>query len=252
MNETSQQQKSAPDRNYRHRLIVALDHSDPVEAAALVDTLADDVTSYKIGMELYHSNGSELVTRLADRGKHVFLDLKFHDIPNTVAQASKAVTRLGVAMFNLHAAGGSDMMKRAKDASLEAAAALGKPAPLLLAVTVLTSMNQQTFENDLGFSGRIEDKVLNWARMTQKAGLDGVVASAREAAAIKRVCGESFLIVTPGIRPKGSMADDQQRIMDPATALREGADYLVVGRPITRHKNPVEAARLILREMEGI
>jgi orotidine-5'-phosphate decarboxylase len=252
MNETSQQQKAASDSGYRRRLIVALDHSDPVEAAALVDKLADDVISYKIGMELYHSNGSGLVTRLADRGKHVFLDLKFHDIPNTVAQVSKAVTKLGVTMFNVHAAGGIDMMRRAKDASLEAAATLGKPAPLLLAVTVLTSMDQQAFENDLGFSGRIEDKVLSWACMTQKAGLDGVVASAREAAAIKRVCGESFLIVTPGIRPKDGMADDQQRIMDPATALREGADYLVVGRPITRHKNPVEAARLILREMEGI
>jgi orotidine-5'-phosphate decarboxylase len=251
MNDTNHPKEADPDREWRRRLIVALDHSDPLEASALVDTLADDVTSYKIGMELYHSNGSGLVTRLVDRGKHIFLDLKFHDIPNTVAQASKAVTRLGVAMFNVHAAGGSDMMKRAKDASLETAATLGKPAPLLLAVTILTSMNQQAFENDLGFSGRIEDKVLNWARMAQKAGLDGVVASAREAAAIKRVCGEAFLIVTPGIRPKGSMADDQQRVMDPATALREGADYLVVGRPVTRHKNPVEAARLILREMEG-
>ena len=237
-------QKSA-----REKLIVALDKPEAGEVHQLVEALGNTVTWYKVGMELYYNEGNAMVKSLLSQGKQVFLDLKFHDIPNTVGQAARAATRLGVGMFNVHAGGGGEMMRQAVLSSREEAARLGLKPPVVLGVTVLTSMNQQAFEGDLGVGGTIEDKVVKWAVLAQEAGLDGVVASAREAALIRKQCGTGFQIVTPGIRPAGSALNDQARVMTPEMALEAGADYLVVGRPITAAVNPADAARSVLEAM---
>jgi orotidine-5'-phosphate decarboxylase len=236
--------------NLSERLIVALDVSTAQEALGIADSLGDTVSYFKVGMQLYNSEGPEMVKQLTGRGKQVFLDLKFHDIPNTAAQAGGVVTRLGVTMFNLHVAGGRVMMKETLAKAADEAAKLGINRPKIIGVTVLTSMNQQQFEADMGYLMPVKDKVREWSLMAQEAGLDGVVASAEELPIIRASCGNEFLVVTPGIRPAWSVTNDQQRIVTPKEAIKMGASYIVVGRPIYGNDNPREAALKILAEME--
>ena len=244
-----QEQQVVSEQWVKDRLIVALDKSDKNQVMQLIQVLGDEIVWYKVGMELYYNEGNTLVEELLATKKKVFLDLKFHDIPNTVEQASRAASRLGIGMFNVHVAGGVLMMRQAKEGSLEEAHKLGYHPPMVLGMTILTSLSQQVFNHEVGFSGTIRNKVLKWAEMAQKAGLDGVVASAREAEDIKRECGPDFKIITPGIRPIGSALDDQSRVMDPAKALSAGSDFLVVGRPITRDADPRRAAMDIKKQM---
>ncbi len=247
MNE--QEQQILREQWVKDRLIVALDKPDKKQVLQLIQELGDEIVWYKVGMELYYNQGNALVEELLAAKKKVFLDLKFHDIPNTVEQASRAATRLGISMFNVHVAGGLQMMRQAKAGSLEEAQKQGYQPPMVLGMTILTSLSQQVFNHEVGFSGTIRHKVLHWAALAQKAGLDGVVASAQEAEAIKRECGQEFKIITPGIRPAGSSLDDQSRVMDPAKALDAGSDFLVVGRPITKDENPRKAAMNIKEQM---
>jgi orotidine-5'-phosphate decarboxylase len=197
----------------------------------------------KVGKELFTAAGPALVEQLATRGFGVFLDLKFHDIPNTVAAACRAAARLGVWMLNVHASGGRAMLAAARDAI-----PVGLDAPRLIAVTLLTSMEQSDL-NELGISGTPDQVVLRLAALTNACGLDGVVCSAREAAAVRAQCGDGFALVTPGIRPADAASDDQQRIATPAGAIRAGATYLVIGRPITRAPDPLAALERLNAEV---
>jgi len=227
------------------RIIVALDVPDAAAALALAARLDASKCSLKVGKELFTATGPGLVRELAGRGFRVFLDLKFHDIPNTVAQACAAATRLGVWMLNVHASGGAAMMAAARDAVGRTAGEAGLPRPLLIAVTVLTSLSAGDLAA-IGVNASPEEQVLRLARLTQAQGLDGVVCSAREAAALKRALGPGFTLVTPGIRPEGSAANDQARVMTPPQAIAAGADHLVIGRPIAAAPDPQAALDAIL------
>lgn len=225
--------------NPADRLIVALDLDGLSPAEQMVRQLVPaGVTRFKIGLNLFTQAGPTAVEMVHRNSGKVFLDLKFHDIPNTVAQAVQAAARLGVWMANVHTQGGSAMMRQA--------GAAANPL-LLIGVTVLTSMADKDLR-EAGVQKSVKDQVLHLARLAQAAGLNGVVASAREAKEIRQACGEGFLIVTPGIRSPGEDADDQQRTATPAEAIRAGADYLVVGRPILKATDPAKAARAILEE----
>lgn len=230
----------------KDKILVALDVESGRDALALADRLRGTVGGFKIGSRLFTAEGPAIVRALAERGDRVFLDLKFHDIPNTVATAVEAATALGVWMVNVHAAGGTAMMRAARSAAHEAAARRNVPPPLVIAVTVLTSMNQAVLA-EAGVVIELMDQVLRLAEQTQAAGLDGVVASPRETAAIRKRCGGDFAIVTPGIR--GGSADaakgDQERTMTPVEAVTAGASYLVIGRPIIAAPDPLAAARAI-------
>ncbi|MCF0140168.1 MAG: orotidine-5'-phosphate decarboxylase [Acidaminococcus fermentans] len=234
----------------RDRLICALDFPTFDEAKALVEELGDAVTFYKVGMELFYGAGPDIIRYLKEKDKKVFLDLKLQDIPNTVAHSLAVLTRLGADIMNVHAVGGSKMMAEGMKAVKEAAAELGRPAPKLIAVTVLTSMDEAQWK-PLNYARPIGEEVLDLAALTKESGLDGVVASPREAAGIRERCGKDFLIVTPGVRPAWAASNDQSRIATPAAAIGNGSTHLVVGRPITRADNKQEAVRKILEEMEG-
>lgn len=222
------------------RLIVALDVDKIEDAVRLVRTMAPlGVTHFKVGLNLFTRAGPAAVEAVHQAGGRVFLDLKFHDIPNTVAGAVQAASRMGVWMTNVHISGGSAMMRAALSGR-------GKEL-LLIGVTVLTSMAEKDL-TELGARNPIQEQVLSLAKLAQEAGLSGVVASAREAVMIRRTCGEGFLIVTPGIRPKDKAVDDQQRTGTPGEAIRAGADYLVVGRPILEAPDPAVVARRIIEE----
>lgn len=233
------------------RLIVALDFHTMEDVRALVRALGDRVTYYKVGMELFYAVGGDVVRWLRGEGKHVFLDLKLHDIPNTVAGGLAALTALGADILNVHASGGLTMMREAAERLHRAAERLGVPCPKLIAITVLTSISAEDWQG-VGQTRGIEESVLRLARLAKEAGLDGVVASPQEAAAIRAACGEDFLIVTPGVRPAGASIDDQSRIATPAAALSAGASHLVIGRPIRAAENPRAAAEAILKEMETV
>ena len=226
------------------RIIVALDYPGAAAALALVDRLDPSQCALKIGKELFTAAGPALVETLARRAFPVFLDLKYHDIPTTVANACRAASALGVWMLNVHALGGSAMMKAAREA-----VASCTPRPQVIAVTLLTSMGKAELD-EIGVAGGAPDTVLRLARLARACGLDGVVASAQESALLRRECGAGFGIVTPGIRPEDSVQDDQQRIATPRAAIAGGADYLVIGRPITRAADPVAALAAINREVE--
>lgn len=227
------------------RLIVALDFPDASGALQLAARLEPAICRLKVGKELFTSEGPALVDELSRRGFQVFLDLKFHDIPNTVAQACMAAARLGVWMVNVHALGGRRMMAAAREA-LER----GAVRPKLVAVTVLTSMEPADLA-EVGVAGDPEAEVLRLAGLARDSGLDGVVCSAREAAMLHREIGSDFCLVTPGIRPAGAGLDDQSRVTTPVDAIRAGSDYLVVGRPITRAADPGAAARALAQEIDG-
>ena len=217
------------------KVIVALDFPDADSALEFSRKLSPELCRLKVGKELFTSAGPDLVARLGDAGYEVFLDLKYHDIPNTVKAACAAAARLGVWMLNVHAFGGEAMLRAARE-GIEVAAR----RPFLLAVTVLTSMAQADL-SPLGIEQPLPRLVERLARLGMDCGLDGVVCSAREAAALRQLLGDGALLVTPGIRPDWAASDDQQRIVTPRQALADGASYLVIGRPVTRHANPLEA-----------
>ena len=233
------------------RLIAALDVPTRDDAERLVERLGTSVSYYKVGMELFYALGGDIVTWLKGREKKVFLDLKLHDIPNTVGNGLCSLLRLRPDILNVHTAGGLRMMQTAREALHRAADEMGVPCPKLIGVTVLTSMDAQDWAG-LGHTGTIADAVLRRAKLAQEAGLDGVVASPAETAEIRRACGDDFLIVTPGIRPAGASHDDQRRVMTPAGAMRAGASQIVVGRAIYAAENPRAAAEEILKEMEAV
>ena len=224
------------------RVIVALDFPDMMSAFGLAARLDPAVCAVKVGKELFTAAEAGLVRELVRRGFRVFLDLKFHDIPNTVAQACAAATRLGVWMIDVHAAGGEAMLAAARDAVAKTAAEEGRTPPLLIAITVLTSLGADDLAAT-GIAGTAEAQVLRLARLAQTCGLDGVVCSAQEAAMLRAACGADFKLVTPGIRPAGADAHDQARVMTPEGAIAAGADYLVIGRAITGAADPLRALR---------
>lgn len=228
-----------------NRILVALDVDRADRALALADTLRGTVGGYKIGKQLFTAEGPSIVRALADRGDRVFLDLKFHDIPNTVAGAVRAAVATGAWMVNVHCSGGRAMMRAAADAAADAAATTGRPRPLVIGVTVLTSLDETALA-DIGSSRGVMAQVLHLAQLAREAGLDGVVASPRETTAIRQQAGPDFCIVTPGIRAAAQAgADDQARTMAAGDAVRAGATYLVVGRPITGAPDPRAAAEAI-------
>ncbi len=231
----------------RDRLIFALDVASGGEARAWVDRLAGSVGAFKVGLELFVAEGPALVTELARRGERVFLDLKLHDIPATVAGSARVAGRLGAFLVNLHALAGVDAMARAGEAARAGAAEAGLPPPKVIAVTVLTSHRPADLDA-LGLAGPPATAVLRLAALAREAGLDGVVASPEEAAALRRAWPDG-LIVTPGVRPAGAALGDQVRVATPAGARRAGADYVVVGRPIRDHRDPRAAAEAIAAEL---
>ena len=229
------------------RILIALDYDQPAAALALADRLDSRSCRLKVGKELFTCGGPQLVKGLHDRGFELFLDLKFHDIPNTVAQAVRAAADLGVWMVNVHASGGSRMLSAARDALR----GYGAQRPKLIAVTVLTSMSDADLA-ELGISHGVTAQVARLARLSHECGLDGVVCSAREAAQMKADLGAAFLTVTPGIRPSGAATDDQHRTMTPAAAVAAGSDYLVIGRPITKAADPLAALAAINAEIADV
>jgi orotidine-5'-phosphate decarboxylase len=225
------------------RVIVALDYARAAAALALTDRLHPSQCGLKVGKELFTAAGPPFIEKLAGRGFRIFLDLKYHDIPATVAGACRAAAALGVWMVNVHALGGSAMMREARDA-----VASCTPRPLLVAVTLLTSMGGAELD-EVGITGGPAEAVLRLARLARACGLDGVVASAQEAALLRQACGAGFRLVTPGIRPADAARNDQQRIATPRAAVASGADYLVIGRPITQAADPLAALEAINREI---
>ncbi|MGL4253713.1 MAG: orotidine-5'-phosphate decarboxylase [Fusobacteriaceae bacterium] len=227
------------------RIIIALDYSDPKDAKEIVEKLGDEAVVYKVGLELFLNSKGEMVDYLVEKGKKVFLDLKFHDIPNTTTMASLFAAKEKCFMFNVHASGGKTMMSRVAKAVKEVNSEVK-----VIGVTVLTSFSEEeikeTFQSELS----LKDLALNWARLSKESGLDGIVSSPWEAEKIKELCGKDFLTVCPGVRPKWSATNDQERIMTPAQAIKKGCDFLVIGRPITKHENPVEAFKMIMNEIE--
>ena len=232
------------------KLLVALDVDSGERAMQLVDTLRGLAGGFKIGNRLFTSEGPALVRRIVAANARVFLDLKYHDSPNTVEQAVEAAVATGAWMINVHASGGSAMMQAAARAAQESSAKLGRPAPLMIGVTVLTSMDHEALRA-VGVERPMLDQVIALARLTQQAGLQGVVASAQETAAIRQACGPDFQIVTPGIRgaSAGAERNDQSRTMGPAEAIKAGASFIVVGRPIIAAQDPRAAAAAIIDEL---
>ncbi|MDP8229511.1 MAG: orotidine-5'-phosphate decarboxylase [Candidatus Gorgyraea atricola] len=223
----------------KEKIIIALDVSTIKETERLLTILSPHVSIFKVGMELFYSCGPKVIDIIKKYDKEIFLDLKFHDIPNTVKNSARVVTRLGVFMFNVHASGGSDMMKAAIEGAEEESEKLGVDRPRILGVTVLTSIANAT-----------EAQVLNLAKSAKQSGLDGVVASPQETAKIRKELGKDFLIVTPGIRPEGSAKQDQKRTATPQEAIKSGADYIVIGRPVTKVKDPSKALQDIVTGYE--
>ncbi len=238
-----------PPMSMRERLILALDVDDLGRAKTTLKLLAGGIGMFKIGKQLFTHAGPQAVKLIQDLGGEVFLDLKFHDIPTTVAKASIAATRLGVKMFNVHASGSLEMMRLTVREVNRVCRQESLRRPILLAVTVLTSLNESDLKK-VGVAGEVADQVVRLALLSQKAGMDGVVAAPHEVAEIRAACGRGFLIVTPGIRPQKTRRDDQKRVMTPAEAVGAGVDYIVVGRPIMEAKDPLLVAREIIAEME--
>ena len=231
------------------KLILALDFHEHEYALDIVDIFSDYINIYKVGLELFTSVGPRIVEDIHKKGKKVFLDLKFHDIPNTVSKAAIAATRLGVYMFNVHASGGLDMMKKTMENVIEMSLKENIMRPKILGVTVLTSLSKEMLRDELGIQHGMRTHVRHLSSLALKAGLDGVIASAREIEVIRNSCGKGFLIVSPGIRPSWTPPDDQKRTMTPKEAIREGADYLVIGRAIFQQPDPLKVLELINLEI---
>ena len=235
----------------QNQIFAAIDTQDPVRATYLAAALTDVVGGVKLGLEFFSANGPDGARKIADTGMPLFLDLKFHDIPNTVAGAVRAAVSLKPAIINVHAAGGTAMMKAAASAVTESADSLGVVKPILIAVTVLTSLDDADLAA-VGQLGASAEQVVRLAKLTEDCGLDGVVCSPREIKAIRMACNDDFKLIVPGIRPAGSKAGDQKRTMTPADAISAGADYLIIGRPITAADDPAEAARAIMATINAI
>ncbi|PIR20642.1 MAG: orotidine-5'-phosphate decarboxylase [Deltaproteobacteria bacterium CG11_big_fil_rev_8_21_14_0_20_47_16] len=230
----------------RKRLIVTLDGESLPQIADLIETLKSEVKNFKIGLPLFTAFGPKVVDLVLKHDCHPFFDLKYHDIPSSVSRAVATATTMGARMINVHAAGGQYMMSESIQAAREAAKRAGKPNPLMIGVTVLTSLQSLS---DIGLQFELREQVLRLARMAKDAGMDGVLASPLEIRQIRQACGPDFLIVTPGIRLSHELQDDQRRISSPREAVNAGADYIVVGRPISAAKDPLSIARQILKEM---
>lgn len=233
----------------KDRIILALDVSDQGHALEIVDRFGEQINIFKVGLELFSSAGPSVVRGIQDRGHKVFLDLKLHDIPNTVSKAAMAATRLGVYMFNVHASSGVEAMKSCMESVVELCLKEDLKRPKVLGVTVLTSLAPETLRNEFGIQHSLRTHVKNLSRSARDAGLDGVIASGHEVAAIRKNCGSKFLIATPGIRPSWSPPEDQKRTMTPRDAIREGADYLVIGRSILDQPDSLKALDLIAVEI---
>jgi orotidine-5'-phosphate decarboxylase len=232
----------------RNPIFVAIDTPDRERARDLARRVGDSVGGIKLGLEFFNANGPEGVRDVASGHDNLFLDLKYHDIPNTVAGAVRAAVRLWPMILNVHAAGGAAMMQAARQAAAEEAVRLGVRRPLVIAVTVLTSLDDAELE-PVGQKGPVEEQVIRLARLARDCGLDGVVCSPLEIMPIREACGPDFTLVVPGIRPAGAVKGDQKRVMSPAEALAAGADWLVIGRPITSAPDPAAAARRISEEL---
>ncbi|MCX8070694.1 MAG: orotidine-5'-phosphate decarboxylase [Thermodesulfovibrionales bacterium] len=235
--------------SYRKKLIIALDLCTEQKALEIVDLFTDYVDIYKVGFELFSSAGFSVIENIHKRGKKVFLDLKFHDIPNTVSRSASLVTKLGVFMFNLHTSGGLEMMSRCKESATETAVKEGLKVPKIIGVTVLTSLTNEILKDELSISHGVIRHVKTLSLLAKKAGLDGVVSSPQEIELIKKNCGKDFLVVTPGIRPSWTPPDDQKRTSTPKDAIRQGADFIVIGRGVLKHDDPIKAVELISLEM---
>jgi orotidine-5'-phosphate decarboxylase len=233
------------------KLILALDVADLDYAIELIETFSGYVGIFKVGLELFTAAGPSIIQEIHKRDRKVFLDLKFHDIPNTVSKAGIAAARLGVFMFNVHASGGLDMMKKCRDDVVNVCLKENIDRPRILAVTVLTSISREVLRDEVGILHSLKTQVRHLAGLALKAGLDGVVASGKEAAVIRSHCGRGFLVVTPGIRTSWTPMDDQMRTMTPRDAIREGADYIVMGRAILNQPHPLKAIELISAEMRS-
>jgi orotidine-5'-phosphate decarboxylase len=231
------------------KLILALDVPDYGHAGELVERFKEHIGIFKVGPELFLSSGSKIIEEINKKHGKVFLDLKFHDIPNTVSKAAIIATKLGVHMFNVHTSGGLEMMKKCKDSVMDLCLRENMERPKILGVTVLTSISKEILKTEVGIPHSVKTHVKHLASLAQKAGLDGVIASAREASMIRELCGKGFLIVTPGIRPSWTPPDDQKRTMTPKAAVKEGADYLVIGRGVLQHEDPLKALELISLEI---
>lgn len=235
--------------SWKDKLIIALDVSDAQKALGIVEQLSDYTSVFKVGFELFTAVGPDVVEAIHKKGKKVFLDLKFHDIPNTVTRAAVAAARMGVYMFNLHTSGGLDMMERCKDTVSEFCVKENIQRPKIIGVTVLTSLNNDVLKSEVGVQYSLRNHVKHLALLARKAGLDGVVASPHEISMIKQHCGKDFLVVTPGIRPSWTPPDDQRRTATPKEALKNGADYIVMGRGILKQEDPIKALELISLEI---
>ena len=231
------------------KIVLALDVDSDVQALKLCETLKDYVGLFKIGSQLFTRFGPSMVKKVIEMGADVFLDLKFHDIPNTVAMAAREAVRMGVGMFNVHACGGVEMMKQTAAMVEKTAMESGVAEPVTLAVTILTSMSEDVLKNEVRCSASLESQVLHYASLAGKSGLKGVVASPHEIEQIRRQMGPDFVILTPGIRPAWSQKNDQKRIMTPREAIRAGADYIVIGRPILADPSPLDAAKRVVEEI---
>jgi orotidine-5'-phosphate decarboxylase len=232
----------------KDRILIALDVDSNEKAFAIIDEIRDYVGGFKIN-SLFNEEGPQIVKEIIEKGGKVFLDLKYHDIPNTVANYASAATKLGVYMFNIHSTGGFEMMKSCVESAEKTALEFNVKKPIILAVTVLTSIDQEALNKELNVNVSVEEQVVHLALLAKQAGCDGVVASAKETKLIKKACGDDFLVVTPGIRPLWASSGDQKRIVTPKQALEDGSDYLVIGRAITDQEDRVKAVKKIINEL---
>jgi orotidine-5'-phosphate decarboxylase len=236
---------------FKQKLMLALDLDSRERAEEWVHKLKAHVGYFKVGLQLFTKEGPELVRSIRARGGRIFLDVKYHDIPNTVAKACESAAALGVDFINVHALGGKAMMKAAAESLAATSARMRTPKPRLLAVTVLTSHNAQALKKEVGLKGRPDAEVLRLALLAKSAGCDGIVCSPLEIKLVRKACGDAFVIVTPGVRPAGAKKNDQKRTLTAGAAFAAGADYLVVGRPITEAADPVDAVLAMAREMQA-
>lgn len=236
----------------KKKLVLALDVEEIDEAKKLVDELGEYIGTFKVGLQLFCGYGLEIINYIKEKNSNFFLDVKLHDIPNTVEKASYNIIKNGANFFNVHATGGIEMMRSAKKGALEAAQKYNKQAPLILAVTILTSINENILEKELLNKNSVENMVLQLAKNAKEAGLDGVVASAQELKIIKKELGEDFIVLTPGIRPLWSSKNDQKRIATPSSAINDGADYIVLGRAITKSEDKIEAIKKVYEEIKEL
>ena len=236
----------------KEKIVLALDVETFEEAVKLVDELSPYVGTFKVGLQLYTGFGNEIINYIKEKNSNFFLDVKLMDIPNTVKKASENIVLRGANFYNVHALGGLEMMKQSREGALNSAQKMGKNPPLILAVTVLTSISQNVLDNEIKVDKKVNELAINLAKLAKEAGLDGVVASVHELEAIKEACGKDFKVLCPGIRPEWSLKDDQQRIATPKTAIQKGADFLVIGRAVTSAPDRVEAMKKIYEEIGEI